>query len=407
MSHRRKSRSAFTLIELLVVIAIIALLMALLLPAIQKVREAANKMLCGSNLRQIAIAAHNYHNDYGRLPPGLLGAAVPGDTATNPMVNLGDWPNAVRAGPRVGFNVCILPYIEGDNIFKNFVFSSFDVNGGGLEVANTGVATDSFWYFYDVPTGTVAVNSAMAQAKFKVFECPSDNVREASPQVGVIRVMHWFYGNAAFSGGLFSWFTGEPLAGYSTSLTPFWTALGRTNYVPCSGGSGIRAGVDPSPYAKYEGCFANRSKLTLGNITQMDGTSNTLLIGETLGGAGIGPRDFVIPWVVGASMGVGAGLGPSNKENEDQMLAAGNPAGWDPLQTFLRGAAWFRYSSRHTIGVQFAYGDGSIRTLRFIGTTPMDLGAVPAPSPTNNYMLLLQVAGVNDGLNGSTGTLAD
>jgi prepilin-type N-terminal cleavage/methylation domain-containing protein len=100
-SLRTTPRRGFTLVELLVVIAIIAVLIGLLLSAVQKVREAANRMKCGNNLRQLGLAAHQYHDLNQHLPPGI-----------------GYYPTA-NNGVFGTYFFHLLPYLEQDNLYRS------------------------------------------------------------------------------------------------------------------------------------------------------------------------------------------------------------------------------------------------------------------------------------------------
>ncbi|HQR09561.1 MAG TPA: DUF1559 domain-containing protein [Gemmatales bacterium] len=345
-----KRRAGFTLIELLVVIAIIALLMALLLPAIQKVREAANKMICASNLRQIALAAHNYHNDYQRLPPGILGPAA------------GLTPTQVQYAGTMPF---LLPYLEQDNLYSQFAYVPVTGLNLGLDVG------DTFWF-------NRAACYAAAQARLKVFVCPSDDMVSAD----LVTIWLTLYADQ----GNFPGFQ---------RMAPGDEQLGRSNYLGVAGLGGRFSftvyapnplGLTPAPtFGGYEGIMINRGKVTLGQIAVEDGTSNTLMFGEALGGNGVGIRGSAYSWFGIGGLGVGLGLGRGNTD----AFTGG-------------GAAYYRFSSRHVTGVQFAFGDASVHTIRFGTTAWLGFGNVGKDWP-----LLQQLAGRRDGYTNDTSSIYD
>jgi prepilin-type N-terminal cleavage/methylation domain-containing protein/prepilin-type processing-associated H-X9-DG protein len=137
-----RRKVGFTLVELLVVIAIIGVLVALLLPAVQSAREAARRMSCGNNFKQIGIALHNYHDAYQKLPPGWIMQAVSPE-------NSAGW----------GWTAFILPYLEQQNLYDKL-----QVN--------------------QLPLMDVMGNAnlrPLAQTKLKVYRCPADVVKDLLP----------------------------------------------------------------------------------------------------------------------------------------------------------------------------------------------------------------------------------
>src|SRR6516165_1269146 len=141
--NRGSRRGGFTLIELLVVIAIIAILIGLLLPAVQKVREAAARIQCTNNLKQIGLALHTYHDANKRFPPGYLdGNTDPNSTPDNDV------------GPGWGWASFILPFIEQGNVYNQI----------NLKV---GVGVGS--------------NVGISQQPLVIYQCPSDSLQDAFP----------------------------------------------------------------------------------------------------------------------------------------------------------------------------------------------------------------------------------
>jgi prepilin-type N-terminal cleavage/methylation domain-containing protein len=324
MRTSRRNRQAFTLIELLVVIAIIAILIGLLLPAVQKVREAAARTQCTNNLKQWGIALHAFHDVNNGFPYGA--------TTPKPSSVAGNW------GP--SWFVYALPYIEQDNMFRQLNLNQNMWNDGQN-------------------------NIALHNFSPKIFTCPSSPLTnltgpgdQGNPNPSVVP---------------------NPL----NTTTSYVGIAGATN----DNASRLRTNGNYSGILSGGGVLVpNNNKVTFNSIT--DGSSNTIVVGEQsdfIFTSGLGRVDWRGSKPHSAMMGASFNQTPGPSLNQDVDCRAfnvttiryelndkrnknGGGNGWadDPRGTGVGGNSGHNtpLNSAHTGGVMFLWGDGTVRFLR-------------------------------------------
>jgi prepilin-type processing-associated H-X9-DG protein len=350
------------LIELLVVIAIIAVLVGLLLPAVQKVREAANRMSCQNNLKQIGLAIHNYENTFGYFPPDEHDFKVADPNAIPAATSSG---NATLG---FGVTVLILPYIEQNN-----VYSQFNTNLSIFDPVNL-----------PAPFGT---NTAMSSV-IKTYLCPSS---PAPPSLN--------YYNCLMGGPGWGLVTEDP-----TPVADFPAFIfGRIDYGPLPGSHGyvVQNFCPPSYYTYWqslggetgtitdwnEASGAGRGRRKIADVT--DGLSNTMIFGEDAGrpvGYNHSHQSF--------SADCGQGLGFIPTDGELNPVCGGGGAWFDPFSFFhLAGAATDNSGARtgpcminctsdnelysfHPGGVNCLFGDGSVHFVNDTATPTIVIGLI-------------------------------
>jgi prepilin-type N-terminal cleavage/methylation domain-containing protein/prepilin-type processing-associated H-X9-DG protein len=317
MTRRRRG---FTLIELLVVIAIIAVLIALLLPAVQAAREAARRMQCVNNMKQLGLAIQNYHDLSNSFPPGRIW--TPSPTQAFPTILAG-----VQNTP---WFVLMLPQFEQSSLSNAFNFAL------GSEGPNA-----------PFPLGYLA-NSTVESVKIGLFQCPSDNITTymfpAPLNVGPLATAVLTRGNYAAAWGNTNW--GQGFSSESVLATP---------YLPSA--------------------FGHNGRVSFATVT--DGSSNTVFMSEVLQGTASDVRGLM--WSVGAGScsffsrftpnGVTDFLGQFSGFDQigDATSCVNDPVHGLPcaVQTnHGNNTAYCASRSRHAGGVNSLFGDGSVHFMK-------------------------------------------
>jgi prepilin-type N-terminal cleavage/methylation domain-containing protein/prepilin-type processing-associated H-X9-DG protein len=360
MSLPRRTRHAFTLIELLVVIAIIAILIGLLLPAVQKVREAAARMSCQNNLKQLGLAIHNYESVNSKIVPG--GGAPP---ENNPGANI--W------GPDKGsWYIHILPYME-----QTALSSAAQAYGGAFNDTTRGLFGN---WSNSEPNRPFPIKLPYGRCPSDGFEPGNRNIVNYAGSMGP--QCNWYHlPNCGSNGaaqaiieqrcngrmGVNS--TGCPQCG--NYIPGDYYPPGDPNY-PGYGGSPDNGG-DPNlgafngPSGHLRGIMNRQGvRVTFASVT--DGLSNTIFLGEMLpefmsqAVPGYKPdRDQMGWWNSDSSVARISTVMGINYE-----ITPGPPdvCTGDPGRSRANGAVTASFRSRHTGGATFAFGDGSVRFLQ-------------------------------------------